>query len=123
MEAEKFYNHVSQWVRSYHNVDSLEWLRKFITSSQQPIDTKEKLHKEIDNKLFQLKNAPVFQVVDGDNYLVDYEGHPRVYTTRFSAICKVAELKMRGYAAELVPGNVFYRIRSAEPEPIENITL
>lgn len=115
MEAEKFYTHVSKWIKSYHNADALEWLRKFINTSQQPDETKQRLHREIDWKIAALKNAPEFREIDGVRYLVDYEGNPKVYTTRFSAICKVAELKMRGFAAELVPGTVFYRIKCTEP--------
>jgi hypothetical protein len=121
MEQQKFYDHVSKWIKSYHNADALEWLRKFINSSQQPVHIKEKLHREIDIKIAALKNKPCFADINGDTWLVDYEGHPRVYTTRFSAIVKLAELKMRGYNAELAPGNVFYRIRLAEPAPIDEL--
>src|ERR1700754_120022 len=104
MDQQKFYSHVSSWIKSYHNADALEWLRRFINSSQQPVEVKKKLHREIDLKIAVLKNKPCFAEVSGSTYLADHHGHPKVYTTRFSAICKVAELKMRGYEAELMPG-------------------
>lgn len=121
MDQQKFYNHVSSWIKSYHNAEALEWLRRFVNNSRQPAAVKEKLHREIDIKIATLKNKPCFAAVSGDTYLVDTYGHPKVYTTRFSAICKVAELKMRGYEAELVQGSAFFRIRLAESAPIDNM--
>lgn len=119
MESNKFYVHVSSWIKSYRNSEALFWLRKFINSSGQPREVKEKLHTEIDRKIAGLQHQPVFTQRNGLCFLADSEGHPKVFTTRFSAVCKVAELKLSGYDAELYPGSVFYRIRITEPAPIE----
>lgn len=43
-------------------------------------------------------------------YLLDKDGNPKVFTTRYSAIAKVGVLKANGHNVELVPGNVFYKI-------------
>jgi hypothetical protein len=121
MEANKFYNHVSSWIKSYRNAEALHWLRKFINNSQQPEAIKDKLHAEIDWKIEGLKQKPAFAMNNGTCYLADDEGHPKVFTTRFSAVCKVAELKMKGYEAELKPGSVFYRIKLTQPAPMEEM--
>lgn len=123
MEPNKFYMHVSSWIKSYRSPDALFWLRKFINNSGQPWEIKEKLHHEIDLKISGLKNMPSFALKNGDYYLVDDEGHAKVFTTRFSAVCKLAELKMKGYEAALQPGSVFYRIRLTEPAPIEWLSV
>jgi len=120
MEPNKFYAHVSSWIKSYRNPEALHWLRKFINSSGQPHEIIDKLHEEIDWKVAGLKQRPAFTKKNGDHYLVDEEGHLKVFTTRFSAVCKVAELKMKGYEVELKPGNVFYRIILTEPAPIDD---
>ncbi len=121
MEANKFYNHVSSWIKSYRNAEALQRLRAFINSSTQPVDIKEKLNGEIDRKIAGLKQRPMFAMNNGICYLADSEGHPQVFTTRFSAVCKLAELKMNGYDAELKPGSVFYRIQINEPAPMEEM--
>lgn len=119
MENEKnFYEHVSSWIKSYHNPDALHWLRRFINNSSEPLDIKEQLHREIDWKVAALRQQPCFNDAQGMGYLVDDSGHPRIYTTRFAAICKVAELKLKGYDVELQPGDVFYKIKLADPAPI-----
>jgi hypothetical protein len=115
MEQNKFYEHVSSWIGSYHNPEALEWLRRFVNNSFQAQEVKEQLHREIDWKICSLRNRPCFSEVGEDLFLVDEQGHPKVYTTRFSAICKLAELKLKGYDAELKPGSVFYRITLTQP--------
>lgn len=92
-----FYQHVSSWIKSYHNPDALYWLRRFINNSTEPLHIKEQLHREIDYKDAALRNQPFFCNALGQYFLVDHAGHPRIYTTRFAAICKVAELKLKGY--------------------------
>lgn len=119
MEPNRFYTHVSSWIKSYRNPEALHWLRKFINNSGQPLEVREKLHAEIDLKVSGLKHKPAFAMKNGEYFLVDNEGHQKVFTTRFSAVCKVAELKMKGYEAELHPGTVFYRIKLTEPAPME----
>lgn len=121
METNKFYEHVSSWINSYTNPEALEWLRRFVNNSFQSRAVKEQLHKEIDWKIAGLRNRPVFTEVGDDTFLVDELGHPRVYTTRFSAICKLAELKVKGYEAELRPGDVFYRIVLQPSAPIDEV--
>jgi len=123
METNKFYEHVSSWINSYTNPEALEWLRRFVNNSFQSQAVKEQLHREIDWKIAGLRNRPAFGEVNGDTFLVDEQGHPRVYTTRFSAICKLAELKMKGYEAELRPGDVFYRIALQHPRPDEAVAV
>lgn len=115
MEPNKFYAHVSSWIKSYRNPEALQWLRKFINNSGQPLDIRERLHEEIDWKIAGLRSRPAFALQNGDGYLVDDEGHPKVFTTRFSAVCKLSELKMKGYNVELKPGSVFYRIKLVAP--------
>ena len=118
MEQMNFYRHVSSWISSYRDPDALEWLRRFVNSSQQPIAVKQKLQDEIDRKADHLRNRPAWTLHNGEYYLADDHGHPRVYTTRFSAVCKVAELKLKGYSVELKPGSAFYRIIAHQPAPV-----
>ncbi len=118
MEPTKFYDHVSSWIKSYRNPDALEWLRNFIENSNQPATIRTRLQEEIDFKIAGLRMRPCFAHENGDCILLDEDGNPRVFTTRFSAICKVAELKMKGYSVELKPGSVFYRIKLSQPAPI-----
>ena len=121
MEQNKFYEHVSSWINSYQNLEALEWLRRFVNNSFQSQAVKEQLHREIDWKIAGLRNRPAFSEVGDSTYLVDDMGHPRVYTTRFSAICKLAELKMKGYDAELRAGDVFYRIVLQTETPVDEV--
>jgi len=118
MEQNNFYRHVSSWISSYRDPDALEWLRKFVNSSLQPVTVKNRLHREIDMKAARLRDRPVFTERNGEYFLADDHGHPRLYTTRFSAVCKVAELKLKGYPAELKTGSAFYRISVHQPAPI-----
>lgn len=109
MDAQTFYMHVSSWIKSYRNKESLNHMRRFIDNSQQPDDIKELLQKEIDLRLIRLNSWPVF-AEEGERYLLDENNQPKIFTTRFAAICKLAELNLKGYNAELKPGAVFYRI-------------
>ncbi len=122
MESNQFYECVSGWIKSYRNPEALQWLRKFVNNSLQPQEVKEKLHCEIDWKIAGLQHQPAFAEKQGLTYLVDDNGHPKVFTTRFSALCKVAELKMKGYEVELKPGSVFYRIQLT-PAPINEYAI
>jgi hypothetical protein len=123
MEPNKFYVHVSSWIKSYRDADALHWLRKFINQSGQPYEIKEKLHAEIDGKIAGLKHRPHFAPTNGDHILADEQGHPKVFTTRYSAVCKVAELKMKGYEVELKPGSAFYRIKLTKSAPVEEFLI
>lgn len=122
MEPNKFYEHVSNWVKSYRNADALEWLRNFIDNSLQPVEIQNKLHREIDMKVAGLRHLPCFATTasgDNERVLLNEDGHAKVFTTRFSAICKVAELKMKGYSVELKPGDAFYRIKLTQTALID----
>lgn len=112
-----FYQHVSSWIASYQNPDSIHFLRRFVSNSNESREIKEQLFKLIDIKYAQLRGIPAFSKYKGELYLVDSTGHPRIYTTRFAAICKVAELKLIGYDVELDPGEVFYRIKVKDVTP------
>jgi hypothetical protein len=112
MEQNKFYNSVSGWIASCTTATQLGWIQRMVEHSHECSEIKAKLRQEAIDKMNGLGNAPA---VDPANFLLDDHGHPQVYTTRFSAVCKLASLKMKGYDAELVPGDVFYRIRLVEP--------
>lgn len=122
MENEtNFYDHVSSWIKGYHSADGLHYLRRFVNNSHEPVQVKEQLHREIDFKYASLNNLPYFCNTNGSYYLCDDAGHPRIYTTRFAAICKVAELKLKGYNAMLQPGEVFYRIALEDAAPMNQL--
>lgn len=123
MEANQFYACVSSWIKSCRNTESLQWLRRFVNSSLQHHGVKEQLHREMDQKLARLQHLPCFAEKLGHTYLADDNGHPKVFTTRFSAICKVTELKMKGYEVELKPGSVFYKIKLTTPAPINEYAI
>lgn len=119
IQEDKFYMYVSSWIKSYRNPDGLHWLRKFIDNSDQSVTVKMKLHQEIYDKLAGLKQTPNFQDKGGTMYLVDSEGQAKVFTTRFSAVCKTIELIRKGYDVEYVQGSVFYRIRLNSIQEVE----
>lgn len=98
MKENIFYNRVSSWIRSYRNPDALEWLRRFVENSTEPAEVKTQLYREIDYKETRLRQQPTFTA---DNYLADDKGESRVYATRFGAVCKLAELALKGYDVEL----------------------
>lgn len=118
MEPQTFYIHVSNWIKSYRNVDGLTWLSKFIENSSQPLDIKNKLHKQIEYKKSGINGIPEFGIRNGANVLLDEDGFQKVYTTRFSAMCRLTQLKSMGYNVELLRGDYFFRIKLLEEQPI-----
>lgn len=118
MEPQTFYTHVSNWIKSYRNADGLVWIERFINNSSQPYAIKTKLLDEVEAKQAGLTGKPKFGMRNGANVLLDEEGSQKVYTTRFSAMCKLSQLKMAGYNVELLPGQYFYRIELLEEQPI-----
>lgn len=121
MEQNTFYNHVSSWIKSYRNPEALAFLTKFITGSQQPDEVKAKLLEEVEHRIASLTGTPGFTEKNGVSYLVDGNGHPKLFTTRFGAITEIATLKMKGYDVELVTGTSFYRIKLNAPLPVQDI--
>ncbi len=101
MKENVFYNRVSSWIRSYRNPDALEWLRRFVDNSTEPAEVKTQLYREIDYKEKRLRQQPSFTVTPSGTYLADDKGATKVYATRFSAVCKLAELTLKGYEVEL----------------------
>lgn len=122
MEKNMFYNHVSSWIDSYYNAEALEWLRRFINNSAQPQEMKDRLHREVDRKLASLTNMPFFGKYDDMQLLMDEHCHPQIFTTRYAAMSKVAQLRIMGYDARLLEGNAFYRIQLVQSAPVNFIS-
>ncbi len=123
MEQNFFYRHVSKWIRSYYNADALEWLHRFINNSNEPAEVKVRLHREVDRKIASLRNMPYFSLHDDMQLLMDKEGYPMIFTTRYAAMNKLAELTVMGYDVRLLEGNAFYRIQLIQPAPINHVPL
>lgn len=117
-----FYNHVSSWIDSYYNAEALEWLRRFICNSSQPQEVIDRLQREVDRKMASLTNMPFFGACDGMQLLMDEHCHPQVFTTRYAAMSKVAQLRIMGYDARLLEGNAFYRIQLVQSAPVNFIS-
>lgn len=117
-----FYTRVSSWIRSYRNPDALDWVRRFVDNSNEPVEIKEQLYREIDYKETRLLQMPGFTKVADGTFLSDEKGQPRVYATRFGAVCKLAELALKGYDVELKEFGTQYRIALNNPQP-ENTTV
>lgn len=114
IQPNTFYRTVSGWVRTYRNPDSLENLKNYVDASAQPADIKEQLYREIDYKVKQLKAMPLF-VKKGDLfYLADDNGEIRLFPKRFTAICKMCELVLKGYDVHLSEQAAGYYIINAE---------
>jgi hypothetical protein len=120
MTQDYYYKHVSGWIKTYRDTEALGWLRRFINNSTQPHEIKDRLHKEIDLKMAGLEQKPHFTEMNGITLLADAHGHPEVFTTRFSALCKLTELQLKGYNVSLKPGKVFYRIKLNEQVAVNN---
>ncbi len=118
-----FYTHVSKWIRSYYNPDSLDWLVKFVENSIEPDEVKAKLIREIKVKKSHLLNEACFTDFDGTMLLTDRTNNPVIYTTRYAAITKLAELTNKGYNVQLVEGNCFFRIEqlSDKKQEVPNV--
>lgn len=123
MEKNMFYHHVSSWIDSYYNADALEWLRRFINNSMQPVEMKERLHREVDRKMASLSNMPFFGKYDDMQLLMDEHCHPQIYTTRYAAMSKIVQLRVMGYDARLLEGNAFYRIQLVQSAPVNFLRL
>ena len=113
-----FYNHVSSWIASYYNADSLEWMRRFIANSNEEDEIKERLLREVDRKMASLLNMPFFTHHDGMQLLMNEHCHPKVFTTRYAAMCEVTQLRVMGYDVRLLEGGVFFRIQLVRAAPI-----
>jgi len=122
MEKNMFYNHVSSWIDSYYNAEALEWLRRFINNSTQPQDIRDRLQQEVNRKIASLTNMPFFGKYDDMELLMDQslpkQDHPAIFTTRYAAMSKIAQLRQMGYDARLLEGNAFYRIQLVQPAPV-----
>lgn len=119
MEKNMFYNHVSSWIDSYYNPAALDWLRRFINNSAQPQEVRDRLNREVDRKIASLTNQPCFSKYEGMQLLMDEHCHPQVFTTRFSAMSKVAQLRIMGYDARVIEGNAFFRIQLVTAQPVQ----
>lgn len=122
MKENMFYNRVSSWIRSYRNPEALNWLRNFVDNSTEPAAVKLQLYREIDYKETRLRAMPSFTCSNEGTYLADENGAPRVYATRFGAVCKLAELALKGYEVELELTGTQYRITLSEPAPVNSMT-
>ncbi|MCB9047228.1 MAG: hypothetical protein H6550_13930 [Chitinophagales bacterium] len=123
MEKNMFYRHVSSWIESYYNADALEWLRRFINNSTQPVEMKDRLQREVDRKVAALNNTPFFGKYDDMQLLMDEHCHPQIFTTRYAAMSKIVQLRATGYDARLLEGNAFYRIQLVQSAPITFLRL
>jgi len=121
MKENIFYNRVSSWIRSYRNPEALDWVRRFVDNSNEPVNIKEQLYREIDYKETRLRQMPGFTVWAGNTYLADENGQPRVYATRFGAVCKLAELALKGYDVELEQNGTQFRITLTQPAPVNSM--
>lgn len=121
MKENMFYNRVSSWIRSYRNPEALDWLRRFVDNSTEPEAVKRQLYREIDYKETRLRQMPGFTVSNGSTYLADDKGEVRVYATRFSAVCKLAELALKGYEVELEQTGTQFRITLSAPAPVKGM--
>jgi hypothetical protein len=122
MEKTMFYHHVSGWIESYYNAEALEWLRRFVNNSNQRQEIKDSLGREIDRKIAALTDMPFFSTYDDMQLLMDEQGHPQIFTTRYAAMSKVAQLRIMGFDARLLEGGVFFRIQLVQPAPINFIS-
>lgn len=122
MEQHIFYNHVSNWVRSHRNPETIETLRNFVDKALQPAEVKERLYREIDYKESILLRQPSFTVNNTTTYLADEDGTPRFYASRFSAVCKLAELTLKGYDVELEQNNNQYFITLSRTAPVNSMS-
>lgn len=130
MSTNIFFNHVSSWIDSYYNADSMEWLRRFIDNSQQPDDIKSKLQGLVDKRQAVIKGTPYFKPFDGKSILMDTAlkntDHPKLFTSRYRALCEVTKLRLAGYDAAVDDNKTFFRVKllSASTiniiEPINN---
>lgn len=124
MDANIFYSHVSNWIKSYQNTEALEWLRRFVNNSYQSERIKQRLHKEIDWQIAGIASKPRFTVRNNDLYLVDREGMPAVYTDHIDALLKAAELREYGYEVALMQDGHYYRVRLTHTTaPIAPVTM
>jgi hypothetical protein len=121
MKENIFYNRVSSWIRSYRNPEALEWLRRFVDNSTEPAEVKVQLYREIDYKETRLRQMPSFTCVSEGTFLADENGGVRVYNTRFSAVCKLAELALKGYEVELKQEGTQFRITLSAPAPVSGM--
>ena len=121
MKENMFYNRVSSWIRSYRNPDALNWLRNFVDNSTEPAEVKMQLYREINYKETRLRQMPSFTCKADGTYLADETGAPRVYATRFGAVCKLAELALKGYEVELLQSGTQYRITLSAPAPVNGM--
>lgn len=105
-----FQQTVGSWIRSYRNPEALDFLRRFVDNSTAPDEVKESLRSQIDAKEQRLRQAPQFVTLNGTTYLADEQWKPREYLTRFGAVCKMAELALKGYEVDLQQTGTIYII-------------
>ena len=110
-----FQERVSSWIRSYRNPEAMDWLRKFVDNSTEPDEVKQQLYREISYKEARLRAKPAFVQDGNDVFLMNQSGKAYEYGTRFSAVCKLAELALKGYEVELVQSGAIYKIKLLGP--------
>ncbi len=120
MNSTMYYEQVKRWIDSYRDAGPLEWLRRFVDNGQQPEDVKRKLYREIDRKIACLNNMPFFAKWDDDvTYLMDEQGYPEVFTTRYRAVGRIIELRKYGFDVRILKGSAFFRIQLIQSAPID----
>lgn len=96
------------------SVDPKTWFRAWDVISWSYADQKDAV-AEVREKIKatpKQQHQPKFCQHDSKTYLADRHKHPRVYTTRFSALTKSQQLTRQGYKVEIEPSALgsFYRI-------------
>ncbi|MEZ5018371.1 MAG: hypothetical protein R2800_15025 [Flavipsychrobacter sp.] len=120
MNNEMYYEQVKRWIDSYRDAGPLSWLRRFVDNSQQPEEVKQRLYREIDRKIACLNKTPWFAKWNDDiRYLMDQNGYPEVFTTRYSAVNKIIQLRKYGFDVRLIKGSAFFRIQLIQSAPID----
>lgn len=109
-----FYLTVVNWIHSCRTPEAAENLRAFVDNSLQSDYIKETLHREIDYKVKKLTDLPAFVEIDGLYYLANAVGEKRVFVNRIMAICKMADLMLKGYDVYLSPDGSNYNLIISE---------
>ena len=116
-----FVMHVSKWINAYDNVNTLEWLEKFINSSNQREEIKSMLRSMLQQRVNAIAAIPRFTKVNDDIYLMDEYGLPGIFNKKYTAIKKVVQLKQLGFTATVMDDYNYYRIRLINSAPINPI--
>lgn len=119
MKAQAFEKHVTGWINSYTNIDSLSWLESFVNQSSQSEVLKLKLIQKIDQKKAVLEGRPYFVFQKGSRFLADKtSGHPELWMSKHDAQTKVTALRILGYDVTLFDTGVFYKVHLLSDEKV-----